>query len=167
MPAGERHATTAVPSAATATLGSLARSPARESAVACPQRPDAPHVAAITRPRADHAAVTAERPSTPMTGFDLPRPGMFRATALPNAAPVRAAAAPTFQLPCDCPAQAAVALPLAPTLTCGSACAWPITCARPKRRLPAGPAAARVPAPAVQMASAVAGVSKATAAAGS
>src|SRR3954449_7573553 len=108
MPAGERHATTAVPSAAPATSGSLARSPARESAVACPQRPDAPHVAAITRPRSDHAAVTAERPSTPITGLDFPSSGMFSVTALPNATPLCDAAAPSFQPPFDSAAHAAV-----------------------------------------------------------
>src|SRR3954447_24686604 len=122
MPAGERQATTAVPSAATATRGSLASSPTRERAVAWPQRPDAPQVAAMTRPSSDHAAVTAERPSTPITGFDLPSPGIFSVTALPNAAPLRAVAAPTVQAPCALAAHAAVAAPLEPTVTCGSAC---------------------------------------------
>src|SRR3954468_14910037 len=124
MPAAERQATTAVPSAATATCGSTAFLPASENAFAWPQRPDAPQVAAITRPRSDHAAVTAERPSTPITGFDLPSSGMFSATALPNATPLCAAAAPSFQAPSDSAAHAAVARPLAPTVTCGSARVW-------------------------------------------
>src|SRR3954453_15046283 len=90
MPSEDFHATTAVPSLATATCGSVATSSAGDSAFALPQRPDARQVAAITRPRLDHAAVTAERPSTPITGFALPRPGMRNATALPNAAPASA-----------------------------------------------------------------------------
>src|SRR3954447_26612697 len=101
MPAGVRHATTAVPSAATATRGLVAFSPAVDSAWARPQRPDALQVAAITRPSvAAHAAVTAERPSTAITGFALPRPGIDSAVALPNADLV-AAAARTVQVPCD------------------------------------------------------------------
>src|SRR3954469_21620999 len=149
MPAGEPQATTAVPSAATATRGSLASSPTRERAVAWPQRPDAPQVAAMTRPRGDQAAAAAEPPPAPITGFDLPSPGRAKATALPNAAPLRAADARTVQLPCDSAAHAAVAAPLAPTVTCGSACVWLITCACPKRRCPASRAAACVPASSV------------------
>src|SRR4051794_41547553 len=99
----------------------------------------------MTRPRLVQAAVTAERPSTPMTGFDLPSPGMSNATALPNAAPLRAADARTVQLPCDSAAHAAVAAPLAPTVTCGSACVWLLTCACPNRRCPASRPAAWLP----------------------
>jgi hypothetical protein len=167
MPAAERQAMTAVPSAATATCGSVAFSPDGDSASARPQRPDVPQVAAITRPRFDQAAVTAERPSMPMTGLDFPRPGMFSATALPNAAPLRARLAPTSQPPCDSAAQAAVALPLAPTLTCGSACVCPITWAWPKRRLPTVRAAACMPASSVQMTIALPSLSNATSALGS
>src|SRR3954447_1730631 len=99
MPAADRHATTAVPSAATATRGSDASSPAGESARARPQRPDASHVAAITRPSlAAHAAVTDERPSTAMTGFDLPSPGIGSAVARPKALEPSPAAARTVQV---------------------------------------------------------------------
>src|SRR3954452_16027223 len=118
MPSEDFHATTAVPSLATATCGSVATSSAGDSALALPQRPDARQVAAITRPRFDHAAVTAERPSTPITGFALPSPGMFSFFTLPKAIPLPAAAAATAPVE----AHAAVALPLDPTVTCGSAC---------------------------------------------
>src|SRR4051794_39641767 len=60
-PVDDFHATTAVPSGATATCGSVASSPVRDRACTCPQRPDAEQVAAITRPRVDQAAVTAAR----------------------------------------------------------------------------------------------------------
>src|SRR3954447_19934891 len=98
----------------------MACSPVRESALARPQRPEVPQVAAITRPSFDQAAVIAERPSTPITGFDFPRPGIFSATALPKACALRARTAPTDQVPRDSRAHAAVVAPLEPTFTCGS-----------------------------------------------
>src|SRR5207302_8673979 len=83
-PPFRRQATTALPSAATATRGSYARCPAADRACALPQWPAAEQVAARTWPALAHAAVTAERPSTASTGFAPPRPLIGSAAACPK-----------------------------------------------------------------------------------